>query len=212
MTCVVLVHGAATGAQVWDRLVPLLAGHDVTSVARPRTGDLGSEVAWLAPRVEGAWVVGMSGGATLGLALAAMAVPLAGAVLHEPAVGRLAPGLLAPMVAAFDDGGTEAFARALYGPTWTTDLLDGPVDDVVTGRELAMFRAFEPEPPSTAAGRVVVTVGARSPANRHESVEALHAAYGYEVRTVPGASHFAAHDAPDSFADVVRAVVEGRDR
>ena len=62
MARVVLVHGAATSAAVWDRLVPLLPDHDVVAVTRPRTGDLDRELAWLAPQVEDAWVVGMSGG------------------------------------------------------------------------------------------------------------------------------------------------------
>jgi len=208
MTRVVLVHGAATSARVWDRLVPLLPDHDVVAVTRPRTGDLTRELAWLAPHVEGAWVVGMSGGATLGLALASAHVPLAGAVLHEPAVGSLAPGLLAPMVSAFEEGGTAAFARTLYGDAWTPALAGASVDDDVTALELAMFRAFEPEPPSTSSGRVVVTVGEHSPAVRHASVEALRASYCHEVLIVPGAAHFAAYETPVQFASTVLAVIE----
>ena len=208
MTRVVLVHGAATSARVWDRLAPLLPDHDVVAVTRPRTGNLARELAWLAPHVEGAWVVGMSGGATLGLALASGPVPLAGAILHEPAVGTLAPSLLGPMVRAFEESGTTAFAHTLYGDTWTPVLLGGPVEDAVTAGELAMFRGFEPEPISATAGRVVVTVGERSPAIRHASVEALRAAYGHEVLIVPGASHFAAYDAPHEFASTLLSVIE----
>jgi pimeloyl-ACP methyl ester carboxylesterase len=208
MTRVVLVHGAATSARVWDRLVPLLPDHDVVAVTRPRTGDLARELAWLALHVEGAWVVGMSGGATLGLALASGPVPLAGAILHEPAVGTLAPSLLGPMVRAFEEGGTTAFARTLYGDAWTPVLFGGPVEDAVTARELAMFRDFEPEPISATAGRVVVTVGERSPAIRHASVEALRSAYGHEVLIVPGVAHFAAYEAPLEFASTVLAVIE----
>lgn len=208
MTRVVLVHGAATSARMWDRLVPLLPDHDVVALTRPRTGDLARELAWLAPQVEGAWVVGTSGGATLGLALASGSVPLAGAVLHEPAVGSLAPSLLSPMVGAFEEGGTTAFARTLYGGAWAPVLVGGPVDDAVTARELAMFRDFEPEPLSATAGRVVVTVGERSPAVRHASVEALRSAYGHEVLIVPGANHFAAYEAPHQFAATVLAVIE----
>ncbi|MGY2876562.1 pimeloyl-ACP methyl ester carboxylesterase [Marmoricola sp. URHA0025 HA25] len=209
MARVVLVHGAATSARVWDRLAPLLVDHDVVSVARPRTGDLARELAWLAPRVEGAWVVGMSGGATLGLALASGPVPLAGAILHEPAVGTLAPGLLDPMVRAFEAGGTTAFARMLYGGAWAPALFGGPLEDAVTARELMMFRGFEPEPLSATCGRVVVTVGERSPAIRHASVEALRSAYGHDVLTVPRASHFAAYEAPHQFAATVLAVING---
>jgi len=208
----VLVHGAATGPRVWDRMLPHLAGVEVSVVRRPCSGDLVRELDWLAPQIEGGWVVGMSGGATLGLALAAGRVPLAGAVLHEPAVGSLVPGLLAPMAAAFEDGGTASFARTLYGEAWSPALLDGPVDEDVTARELAMFRAFEPGPPSATAGRVVVTVGERSPAVRHASVEALRSAYGVEVRAVPGATHFVAHEQPAVFARIVLAVIAGDDR
>ena len=207
----VLVHGAAVGPRVWDRLLPHLEGVDVSVVRRPCSGDLARELDWLRPQVEGGWVVGMSGGATLGLALAAGQVPLAGAVLHEPAVGSLTPGLLAPMGAAFENGGTASFARTLYGEAWSPAFVEGPLDDDVTARELAMFRAFEPAAPSADAGRVVVTVGERSPAIRHASVAALRSAYGLEVRTVPGASHFAAHDHPSAFAGVVLAVVTGND-
>lgn len=207
MTRVVLVHGAAASARAWDRMLPLLDQYDVTAVTRPRTGDLERELAWLAPQVEGAWVVGMSGGATLGLALAGRDVALAGAVLHEPAVGSLAPGLLAPMVAAFEEGGTACFARALYGDSWSPDLVEGAVDDAVTARELSMFRAFEPTPLSAMSGRVVVTYGELSPQVRHDAADALRAAFGCEVGRVPGGGHFAAHDSAPAFAAVVRSVI-----
>jgi pimeloyl-ACP methyl ester carboxylesterase len=212
MTRLVLVHGAATGPAVWDRLLPYLHGYDASAVSRPRTGVLAREVDWLVPQVEGAWVVGMSGGATLGLALAARQVRLAGAVLHEPAVGSLVPGLLAPMAAAFSDGGTGAFARTLYGDAWTPTLLDGALDDDVTARELAMFKSFEPAPASATSGDVVITVGERSPAIRHQAVEALRSAYAYETRTVPTATHFAAYEEPAAFAATLLSVVEGRSR
>src|SRR4051794_8928632 len=111
MTRVVLLHGAATTAHIWDRVVPLLTAYEVVALERPRTGDLTREVAWLRPRVAGSWLVGMSGGATLGLALLAAGAPLAGAILHEPAVGSLAPELLVPAAAAFERGGTTEFGR-----------------------------------------------------------------------------------------------------
>ena len=208
---IVLVHGIATSGAVWARLVERLGEHDVLALDRPRTGALVEEVAWLAPRVRGAWVVGMSGGATLALALAAAGVPLAGVVAHEPAAGSLAPTLLAPVGAAFAAGGTRSLARTLYGPSWTPALA-GPgseevLDDAVTARELAMFRSFEPGPSSAACGPVVVTTGALSPAGRHDAAAALAPVVGAELVVVPGAGHLAAHDAPDAFADVVRRLV-----
>jgi len=212
MTRLVLIHGAASAAAVWDRLVPLLGECEVFAVTRPRSGDLETEVDWLATQVEGAWVVGMSGGATLGLALAARGVPLAGAVLHEPAVGSLAPSLLAPMAAAFAEGGTARFARTLYGLSWSPEAVGGPGDwleDDVTARELAMFRGFEPSAPSPAAGRVVVTFGTASPGIRRDAAEVLRTAHGHEVRPVPGVGHFAAYDEPALFARTVLDVIAG---
>lgn len=208
---VVLVHGIATGPPLWDRLLPHLAGFDVDVVARPRTGDLAAEVAWLAPQVDDAWVVGISGGATLGLALAAADVPLAGVIAHEPAAGSLAPTLLAPVAAAFDDGGTLGLARCLYGPSWTRELVgedaEALLDDAVTARELAMFRSFEPSMPTIAPERVLVTTGADSPAVRHSTASALGSLLGCGLGTVRGASHLAPVEAAAAFAEVVRAAV-----
>lgn len=199
---IVLIHGAATTAQVWEPVVARLDAYDVVALERPRTGDLHRELAWLAPRVEGSFVVGMSGGATLGLALVMGGTPLTGALLHEPAVGSLLPELLTPMAGAFTDGGTAGFARLLYGPSWTPDMSRG-VPESVTAAELAMFRSFEPGPPSPRAGDVVVTTGSRSPDARRAAAAALAAAFGYRTATLPGAGHFIAHDHPDVMATAV---------
>ena len=204
MTRVVLLHGAATTARIWDDLLPHLTSYDVVALDRPRTGDLARELAWLASRVEGSWVVGMSGGATLGLALAASGVPLAGAILHEPAVGCLAPTLLTPAAEAFATGGTPAFGAALYGPSWTPDMAGGATDAVTAG-ELAMFRSFEPGPAPTTP--VLVTYGDRSPSVRRLAAEALRDTHGYAIRPLPGTGHFVAHDALDVLAALVHEVV-----
>lgn len=202
----VLVHGTATSPVVWDRLVPLLEDYDVLTPERPRTGDLAAEAAWLADLARDAWVVGMSGGATLGLELVRNGAPLAGAILHEPAVGSLAPDLLAPVADAFAHGGTAGLARVLYGDSWRPAMVR--TDDATTARELAMFRGFEPGPPSAASGRVVVTYGAASPVARHEAARALASRLGYAVRALPDASHFAAWDRPVAFASAIADVVE----
>jgi pimeloyl-ACP methyl ester carboxylesterase len=209
MPRLVLVHGAATTARMWDRVLPLLAarpGYEVTALERPRTGYLANEVASVARLVEGAWLVGVSGGATLGLAVAAAGVPLAGAVLHEPAVGSLEPGLLVPVAAAFAADGTAGLGGALYGPSWNVTMA-GPAPEAHTAADLAMFRSFEPTPLPPSAGRVVVTVGGRSPRIRHRSVAALAAAVGCEALTIDRASHFAPHDAPAVFAAAVTHLV-----
>jgi len=213
MTRVVLLHGAATTAHVWDRVGALLPaydpGYDVVALDRPRSGDLERELAWLAPRVAGAWVVGMSGGATLGLALAASGTPIAGAVLHEPAAGSLAPDLLGPAAAAFARGGTAEFGAVLYGRSWRPPMAGG-VDDAVTAGELAMFRSFEPAAPALGVP-VVVTYGALSPAPRRAAAYALRDAYGYRVQELAGAAHFVAVDAPDTLARTVGDLVRTED-
>jgi pimeloyl-ACP methyl ester carboxylesterase len=202
---VVLVHGTATSPVVWDRLTPLLHGYDVSAPERPRTGDLQAESAWLADRARGAWVVGMSGGATLGLELVRNGTPLAGAILHEPAVGSLYPDLLAPVTEAFTTGRTPRLARALYGDSWRPNM--GETDDATTARELAMFRGFEPGPASPAAGTVVITYGAASPEPRHTAARALADQFGYATRALPDAAHFVAWNNPTAFADTIRDVI-----
>lgn len=211
MAHVVLIPGAAVGPLVWARCAECLEdlGHSVSTPDRPRSGDLAVELDALAPLVAGAWAVGMSGGATLGLALVAQGVPVAGAVLHEPAVGSLLPGLLAPIAAAFTAGGTTAFARTLYGPSWSHVLL-GEVDDTVTARDLAMFRAFEPGPPSHGTGPVLVTWGSESGAIRRAAAEALRAAWGYRTEEAIGAAHFVGYDRPDLFAALVDREIRAR--
>jgi pimeloyl-ACP methyl ester carboxylesterase len=203
-TRIVLVHGAATTSRVWRRVVPLLDGFDVRCPDRAATGNLDEELAALEPLCRGAIVAGVSGGATLGLALAARDAGLAGALLHEPAVGSLLPGLLAPMAAAYESGGPHGFAARLYGPAWTPD--EAPADLTAVGRDLAMFRAFEPAAPAAGAGRVLLSVGADSPPVRHESVRRLSAAYGLAVTTLPATGHAAHLENPAAFAAALRAL------
>lgn len=185
---VVLIHGAATTGHVWRRVLPLLPGFDVLAPDRPCSGNLSTEVDALRAHCAGALVVGVSGGATLGLALAAAGVPMTGALLHEPAVGSLRPGLLDGVRAAYAAGGVPGFARALYGPAWTE--ADAPADLAAVGRDLAMFTAFEPAAavPDTLAGHVTVTVGECSPPVRHDSVSRLAATFGYRASVIPGAA------------------------
>jgi pimeloyl-ACP methyl ester carboxylesterase len=199
---VVLVHGAATTGRVWRHVVPLLHGFEVACPERPCTGDLAAEVAALAPHCEGAVVAGVSGGATLGLALAAAGVPMAAAVLHEPAVGSLLPGLLDDVREAFRSDGIAGFARALYGSAWTR--AEAPADAGAVARDLAMFGAFEPTGPTQGVGPVVVTVGECSPPVRHESVRLLAARFGLPVWHLSGARHAVHLEHPDVFAAAIR--------
>lgn len=211
-TRVVLVHGAATTPAVWDRLVPLLAGRpgvaEVVAPLRASSGDLDRELADLAPLARDAVVVGVSGGATLGLALLAGEVRLAGAVLHEPAVGSWVPGLLDHVVAGYARDGVPGFGRALYGPGWDPGM--APADPDAVGRDLAMFRRFQPAAPSAGQGPVLVTVGELSPPVRHRASDALATHLGLPARVLPGAGHFVQHDAPEVLAGAVLDVVGAR--
>jgi pimeloyl-ACP methyl ester carboxylesterase len=208
---VLLVHGAATTAAVWDAVIRLLcdpsAGGisdlEVLAPERPSSGDLAREVAFLAEAARGAVVVGVSGGATLGLALASGDTPLAGAVLHEPAVGTLVPGLLDHVVAGYAQGGVEGFGRALYGPGWSPEM--APDDPGAVARDLAMFRAFQPAAMTAGQGNVVVTVGGDSAPARHEAARVLRERLGVETRVLPGCRHFVQHDDP---AELVRVVID----
>ncbi|WP_238423223.1 alpha/beta hydrolase [Gordonia sp. 'Campus'] len=188
----VLVCGVATDPPVWDSTARALvaAGFDVDVPVRPQSGCLDTEVGFLAPLCQGALVLGVSGGATLGLELAARGVEMAMAVLHEPAAGSLAPGLLDHVVDGFRQSGVPGFGRALYGPGWSAEMTSA--DIAVVARELAMFRAFEPRKPLIDAASVTVTVGERSSAARHASVDAVADRCGFRRRVLDGTSH-AAH-------------------
>ena len=121
-----LIHGAATTSRVWRHVIPLLAqagGRDVSCPDRAATGDLSAEVAALRDVCQGAIVAGVSGGATLGLALAAAGVPMRAALLHEPAVGSLYPGLLDQVRAA------KVPSRAARGGVLPHDGRGGRVGD-----------------------------------------------------------------------------------
>jgi pimeloyl-ACP methyl ester carboxylesterase len=203
-----LIHGAATKPSVYDAVVDAITrahpAADVVVPARDSSGDLDTELAALLPYVQGRFVAGVSGGATLGLALLAAGADIRGAVLHEPAAGSLAPGLLDAVAAAYRSGGIEGFARTLYGPSWQGD--QSPTDPGAVGRDLAMFRAFEPETPADPSVRTVLTVGELSPPIRHEVVALLAQRFGYDVRVVPGCGHAAHLDAPQEWAAIVLSV------
>ena len=195
---VVLIHGAGTGPSIWRHVIPHLTDLALICPQRPASGDLDVEINFLAPLCTGAIVFGVSGGATLGLELVARGVPVAAGVFHEPAAGSLAPGLLAPVAAAYENGGVPGFGRALYGESWTP--ADGPDDPGEVARELAMFRAFEPRPSAPGVGPVLLTVGADSPAPRQASVQALAGLLECRWESIPGGRHAVHLDAPNAFA------------
>ncbi|MBA4021551.1 MAG: hypothetical protein C0482_04250 [Gordonia sp.] len=191
-TRVVLLCGVAVDPVVWEPTAELLSeqNFDVTVPRRPRSGDLATEVGFLAPLCNDAVVFGVSGGATLGVELASRGVDMMAAYLHEPAAGSLAPGLLDHVVEAFRAGGVPGFGHALYGPTWDPSMTTS--DAATVARELAIFRAFEPVRPAIDPSTITLTVGADSPDVRHASVTGLASAFGLRHRVLPGTSH-AAH-------------------
>lgn len=201
-TRIVLIHGAATTAGIWQgvsrSLAALCPDVPVAAPQRAYSGDLTTELAALADVCADAVVVGVSGGATLGLALLAAGVPVAGSVLHEPAVGSLVPGLLAPMAAAYATGGVAAFGAALYGPAWTSAM--APDDPDAVRRDLGMFRAFEPAVPPSPPGGAITTVGALSPGVRHEAARALESHCGLPYRVIEGCGHAAHLERPEALA------------
>jgi pimeloyl-ACP methyl ester carboxylesterase len=197
-----LIHGAATTGRIWDWVVPLLDGFDVRCPNRRCSGDLEAEVADLMPLCADAIVVGVSGGATLGLELATRGCGAASIIIHEPAVGSLLPGLLNAVASAYGSGGVPAFATTLYGPSWRST--DGPSDNDAVARDIAMFRAFEPLAPDPQSCPVLVTVGALSPQIRHDAAAALAAKFGLAVRTLPDAGHAVHLDRPALLASLIR--------
>lgn len=214
---VVLIHGAATTAAVWNPVCEVLSRTRpdirVTTPQRAYSGDLDTELAALADTAAGAVVVGVSGGATLGLALLASGVPLAGAVLHEPAVGSLVPGLLAHVAAGYRARGVPGFGAALYGPAWDASM--APADPEAVGRDFAMFGAFEPAAPTAVpdpdSGRTLTTVGELSPPPRHAAARALSAFAGLPFQVLEGCGHAVHLERPRLFAAVIgRAVGPAR--
>lgn len=214
---VVLLHGAATTSRIWRRFLPALdeawetsggpaaPSPCVVAPDRPQTGSLERELEALRPLCAGAFLVGVSGGATLAWALLAEAVAAGvrpfGGVLHEPAAGSLAPGLLSHVADALADAGLSGFGTALYGTSWSPTETD--VGENVVRSEFAMFGAFEPSPLDPAVrDHVTLTVGEDSPSIRHRSVAALSTRFGVTAEVVPG-RHAVHLDHPGTFATCI---------
>lgn len=195
-----LIHGAATTSAIWADVVTELAlrlpGVQVERPDRAASGSLDLEVEGLVGPVAGSLLVGVSGGATLGLELAARGAGFRAALLHEPAVGSLRPGLLNAVAAAYDEAGVRGFATTLYGPGWRPEF--APTDPDAVGRDLAMFRQFEPRAPMVDRSAVLITVGANSPPIRHEAAQRLVDRFGYRLRVLPDCGHAVHIDSTDS--------------
>jgi 3-oxoadipate enol-lactonase/3-oxoadipate enol-lactonase/4-carboxymuconolactone decarboxylase len=222
---IVLVHGVGFGPDTLGELARALAPRaPVIRIARRGYGDRAA----LAPAatvaehvddvlgvlddagVERAVVAGMSGGATVALALA-LGCPerVLTAVAHEPAVGSLSHELRALVQGALARGGGSELLRVLAGAeTWSA--LTPPAVSALAAKsalveaDAAAFLAFEPRF-SSAPRRppLVCSVGERSSALRFTVAERLAARTGAPVAVVPGCGHLPQLDAPAAFAELI---------
>ncbi len=184
-----------------------------------------AQVGYLADRCRAAApavIVGVSGGATLGLAVAT-APPngLAAVVTHEPLVGPLEPELdrrvrvaAHELAAAPSETGAIEFLAGLYGPGWTA--VPGRAHDWASGhhrvicREVGEFATFRPGPRDLAVELPhLTTVGSRSGPERHR-VAALLATAGASAVVVPESGHLVLVDQPAAFAAAVVAFIAAR--
>jgi pimeloyl-ACP methyl ester carboxylesterase len=222
---IVLVHGVGFGPETLHETARVLATHArVICISRrgygararlPPAASVAEHVDDVVDvldeaEIDRAVVAGMSGGATVALALA-LTCPerVLVAVAHEPAVGSVAPELRALVRGALVEGGGRALLRVLAGPdTWST-LSGAAVSALDASSELveadaAAFLAFEPSLAS-AAGRppLVCSVGERSSVLRYTVAERLAARTGAPVAVVPGCGHLPQLDAPGAFAELI---------
>ena len=234
---VVLVHGVGIGSWAFaDVAAALAADHrvlvpdrrgygpvaavPVTATLRAQVGDL---LGVLADRgvAEATWV-GVSGGATLVLALAMTAPEVVrAAVVHEPAFGPLAPDLHAVLAAA-----ASRLAASPAGAEGVLDFMAGLIGEEqlaalpasareAIGRRSDVIRAEVPTfvdfAPSAAdlAGladvALTATVGSASPHWRRLAAAALGARAGARVEVVEGARHLPQLEVPAAFEKVIRA-------
>jgi len=222
---IVLIHGVGFGPETLAPVAEALAAHaQVISVARRGYGERAGfpPAATVAEHVEDvlsaldeagterAVVAGMSGGATVALALA-LSRPerVLVAVAHEPAVGSLSPRLRALVRGALAHGGGSELVRVLAGTETWGRLPDAVVTalDASPGlveADARAFLAFEPDlPPAPAVCPLVCSVGERSSALRFEIAELLAARTGARMVVVPGCGHLPQLDAPAAFARLI---------
>lgn len=235
---VLLVHGVGFGPSTMASVASLLAegatvvvphrrGYGV-SAGLPATPGVAAQVADMVDLLDRMGldrihVVGVSGGATIGLALAAAhPARVASAVLHEPAAGPLGAGVwhLLQDLAETLSGITEPihagrlYGRTLAGPAaWAA--LPVELRDEVAGLggiirdEVPSFAAFAPGPDELARLRgrpIVTTLGVQSGESRRETAQALLHAAGARVVALPGCGHLAQIESPAALAEAAAGV------
>jgi pimeloyl-ACP methyl ester carboxylesterase len=166
--------------------------------------------------------VGVSGGATLGvIAAGRRPVSIESAILHEPLVGSTAVSLhdavqtvarelaTGPADPATREARATQFVSGLVGPAgWEALGQDGralvATRAQLIAAEVPLFAAFEADEISDDAVRVVITVGERSPAARHEAAARAADLLHGEVVVIPGVGHLPQVEAPELFAEIIR--------
>ncbi len=235
MTTAVVVHGVGlwpgSFSAVTERVAAETGCEVVTWTRPPYDGGetaFGAQLRALAAVVvehRPAVVAGVSGGATLALALGIesaagrlgpdVAGALRGIVTHEPLIGALEPVLgrrvadAATELAADPTASSAAsFCRGLYGPRWSDLGADADAwfarhADVVPA-DVAAFSSFQPAEGDLAEVAVPhrTSVGARSGPERHR-VAATLAAAGATSVVVPDCGHLIHLDAPDLFVRLI---------
>ena len=233
---VVLVHGVGIGPRAFDAVAGSLADdHRVLVVRRrgyrsgqpvPASASVDEQVGDLVGVVDSRGVsaatfVGVSGGATLVLALALARPDLVrAAVVHEPAIGPLAPDLHAELLSAAGrlaatrgPDGVLAFVNRLVGDSAWARLPPLVADGIerrwqVVRAEVPEFIAFAPSAEALAGLEglgLVATVGSRSPECRQLAAKVLAHHVGVKVHVLDGVRHLPHLEAPDRFVAVIRA-------
>jgi pimeloyl-ACP methyl ester carboxylesterase len=159
--------------------------------------------------IQRAVFAGMSGGATIALAVA-LTHPerVSAAVVHEPAVGSFSPELQRLISTALSSGG-RGLVRTLAGDeTWhalpAEMVTSVEANERLIERDARAFVAFEPPlPPTGAVNPLVCSVGERSDSVRRDVATRLSARTGGLVKVLAGCGHLPQFDAPEAFADLI---------
>ena len=241
----ILVHGVGIGAWAFaDVAAALAADHRVLVPHRrgygPRREDDVPESASVAEQVEdllelaesrgvteATWV-GVSGGATLVLALAMTAPSVVrAAVVHEPVFGPLAPDLHAALEAA-----AARLAECGSGPDGVLEFMAGLVGEdqlaalppsaraaiveryEVVRAEVPAFIEFAPTIADLAGlteVALVASVGSASPRWRQLAAVVLGERAGARVEVIDGVRHLPQLEAPEAFEKIIRAAAAERE-